>query len=132
MDGESDRAVASRADWLVSIALIAGAVGLGWLLSKTGFYEASPRASGPVLVVMLAAAALYIFSLPFWKYMPRLPLSERVRHAAITVFNFTLLAWSSSTMFSQGAVTMGHYVGFGVAVVLLIFLVRLSRFDDGK
>lgn len=136
MDGERDRPPASYTTRLMIIALMGGAVGLGWLLSKMSFYDAYYNVSGTVFVVMLAAAVLYIFSFPFLKHlppMPRLPLPEFVKNAAFIAFNFIMLVASSSGLFSRETFTLSDFVGLAfVAVITILWIRHIKRREDAK
>ncbi len=97
----------SVASALIGFAQLAGAVALGWLLSKTGLYDAFYDAFAASFIFILAGLALYIFSLPFQKYLPPMPrlLPEWAAGLFFKAFVLAGLAFNIGSMFSQGAFT---------------------------
>ncbi|HRE42708.1 MAG TPA: hypothetical protein PKY87_01925 [Terricaulis sp.] len=120
------------ASGLIWGAQVAGALAVGWLLSKTGFYDAFFDAFGASFIFILAAAALYIFALPFLKHLPPMPrlLPERVTHLLFRALVLGCWALNIGSMFSQGAVTPVTITVFILAAIVAFIWSRRAEQDE--
>jgi hypothetical protein len=121
--------------WLSRFAIVLGAIGLGWALAKAGFNDALYAVSGPLVIAVLAAAALWVFLLPFQKHLPRIPVSDRALGAlgqATALLDraagFIGLALSSSVLFASDSVGFIEIASGIVGLVAAWFVIwRLDR-----
>lgn len=107
--------------WLTTSAMLLSAVGLGWAANEAGLHQALYAAGWPVVVGVLAFAALYVFALPFRKHLPRLHVPrwlDRWSGPALGLFGVAL---SSSTMFSTGSFNFTFFAALLAALLVIEF-----------
>lgn len=120
-------------DWRIWLAQVAGGIGLGWAFAKSGLSRALYDAiTLPLILSVLAAAALWVFALPFLKHiqllerLPRIPVVDRAldvldRAAALLGLGLStslVFEWDSS--FQVGAL-------LGAVIIGVYFAWRLGR-----
>lgn len=135
MADEQKHATSPITSGLIWVAQVTGAGAIGWLLSKTGLYEAFFDVFAASFIFILAGLALFIFALPFLKHLPPMPrlLPESVTHIVSRPLLWVLMAWNIGALFAQDQATPTLFGIFFLALIAgFILAVRAERRGDAE